>query len=225
MLSTLFRHVRHNAAGYVALFAALGGTSYAAVQIPSGSVGTPQLRNGAVTATKVKAHSLLAADFAGGQLPSGAQGARGAVGPQGLPGATGPEGARGPAGPQGPDGLAGARGSNGSTGPQGPEGPAGAQGPAGAEGPAGAQGPKGDSGTAHTALAQNTTVVQPGADVVISATCPAGTTVTGGGFLAAAGLQAEESSPDLGNNAWVLEVKNPSSSVAVQTFVQAVCAS
>lgn len=68
MLSTLSRHVRHNVVGYLALFAALGGTSYAAAQLPSGSVGTPQLRNAAVTAAKVKAHSLLASDFARGQL-------------------------------------------------------------------------------------------------------------------------------------------------------------
>ena len=41
MLSILARHVRHNVVGYLALFAALGGTSYAAVAIPTGSVGRP----------------------------------------------------------------------------------------------------------------------------------------------------------------------------------------
>jgi hypothetical protein len=59
MLSTLSRHVRHNVVGYLALFAALGGTSYAAAQLPSGSVGTPQLRNAAVTAANVAAPGLV----------------------------------------------------------------------------------------------------------------------------------------------------------------------
>ena len=210
MVSTLFRHVRHNVVGYLALFAALGGTSYAAVQLPSGSVGTPQLRNAAVTAAKVKAHSLLASDFAGGQLRAGPEGARGPAGPQGTPGAVGPQGARGPAGAQGPAGQDGARGSDGSQGPQGPAGP---------------QGPKGDSGTAHATLAQSTTVVQPHTSAALVATCPTGTTVTGGGFVAAPGLVVEVNSPDPGNNSWDLTVDNPSSSVALQAFVQAVCAS
>ncbi len=210
MLSTVSRHVRHNVVGYLALFAALGGTSYAAAQLPSGSVGTPQLRNAAVTAAKVKPHSLLASDFAGGQLRPGPQGARGLSGPQGTPGAAGPQGARGPAGPQGPAGQDGARGSEGPQGPQGP---------------AGTQGPKGDSGTAHTTLAQSTTVVEPGTSAALNVTCPAGTTVTGGGFIAAPGLVVEVNSPDPGNNSWDLTVDNPSSSVAFQAFVRAECAS
>jgi hypothetical protein len=37
----------------IALFVALGGTSYAAVAIPTNSVGTAQLKNGAVTAAKL----------------------------------------------------------------------------------------------------------------------------------------------------------------------------
>ena len=49
--------------------------------LPPHSVGTVQLRNGAVTAAKVKAHSLLARNFKHGQLPAG---------PRGLPGAPGP---------------------------------------------------------------------------------------------------------------------------------------
>jgi hypothetical protein len=73
-------------------------------------------------------------------------------------------------------------------------------------------------------VAQTTTLVQPGQDVTLTATCPAGTTLTGGGFVAA-DLQAEVSSPDTGNNAWVIEVRNPSPSTSVQTFAQAVCAS
>jgi hypothetical protein len=70
-----------NAVAIVALFVALGGTGYAAIKLPKNSVGTKQLKNGAVTAKKVKAHTLLATDFKPGQLPAGAQG------PKGDPGA------------------------------------------------------------------------------------------------------------------------------------------
>src|SRR5689334_11727575 len=70
----------------LALAVALGGTSYAAVVLPAGSVGTRQLRNGAVVESKVKDHSLLARDFARGQLPAGP------AGPQGVEGDTGPQG-------------------------------------------------------------------------------------------------------------------------------------
>ena len=55
----------------LALAVALGGTGYAAIVLPANSVGTKQLKNGAVVATKVKMHSLVAENFKDGQLPSG----------------------------------------------------------------------------------------------------------------------------------------------------------
>lgn len=55
----------------LALFIALGGVSYAAVQIPRNSVGAKQLKRNAVTTKKVKNRSLLARDFKRGQLPRG----------------------------------------------------------------------------------------------------------------------------------------------------------
>ena len=73
----------------VALIVALGGTSYAALRLPVGSVGTAQLRAGAVTGKKVRAHSLVASDFKSGQLPRGVRGSRGPQGPAGLPGPRG----------------------------------------------------------------------------------------------------------------------------------------
>ena len=76
------------------------------VVVPPDSVGTEQVID----------HSLLALDFAPGQLPAGPAGPRGAAGPRGD---TGP---RGPAGPPGPKGDAGPQGV---PGPQGPPGPAG----------------------------------------------------------------------------------------------------
>jgi hypothetical protein len=79
----------------LALFVALGGSSYAALQIPRGSVGTKQLKNGAVTSKKVRNNSLLVRDFKASQRSRlrGPQGARGPQGPQGQVGpATGPAG-------------------------------------------------------------------------------------------------------------------------------------
>jgi hypothetical protein len=58
----------------LALSIALGGTGYAASQLPAKSVGTKQLKTGAVTSAKVADKSLKAGDFAPGQLPAGPQG-------------------------------------------------------------------------------------------------------------------------------------------------------
>ena len=94
--------------GLIALFVALGGTSYAAVNLPKGSVGTTQLKDSAVTAQKLKANaigsdkvkdgSLLAKDFKAGQLPAGPAGGTGPAGPQGPQGVPGPQGAPGVSG-------------------------------------------------------------------------------------------------------------------------------
>jgi hypothetical protein len=55
---------------FVALLVALGGTSYAAIQLPANSVGAKQMKKNAVNSAKVKNGSLKAADFATGQLPA-----------------------------------------------------------------------------------------------------------------------------------------------------------
>jgi hypothetical protein len=60
MLLRPLRHIRNNLVGYIALVVALGGTSYAAFSLPAGSVGTPQLKNAAITATKLNPTSLAA---------------------------------------------------------------------------------------------------------------------------------------------------------------------
>ena len=69
----------------LALLVSLTGTSVAAVQqlIPRHSVGTPQLKNNAVTSAKVRNGTLLRGDFKSGQLPRGPKGPRGATGSAG----------------------------------------------------------------------------------------------------------------------------------------------
>ena len=62
-MTKLLNHLKHNVVAYLALFVALGGTSYAAVNLPAGSVGTRQLRNGAVTNKKLAKGSVGAADL------------------------------------------------------------------------------------------------------------------------------------------------------------------
>jgi hypothetical protein len=52
-MNTVRTHLRSNIVGYAALFVALGGTGYAAVSIPRGSVGAAQLRNHSVTPVKL----------------------------------------------------------------------------------------------------------------------------------------------------------------------------
>jgi len=57
-MKTAIGHLRANAVAYLALFVALGGTSYAVTSIPRNSVGTRQLRNGAVTPAKLNSRSI-----------------------------------------------------------------------------------------------------------------------------------------------------------------------
>ena len=87
-----------NVIALLALFIALGGTSYAVTALPKNSVGTQQIKKDAVTGAKVKNGSLSSADFAAGTLLKGDTGASGATG---ATGATGPQGATGAAGPAG----------------------------------------------------------------------------------------------------------------------------
>jgi hypothetical protein len=114
-----------NVMATVAVFVALGGSSYAALRITGKNVPKDALtgadiknltgkdvRNESLDTRDVK--NLLATDFRPGQLPSGGPGGQGAPGGQGQTGATGPQG---PAGPQGDQGVQGLQG------PQGPPGP------------------------------------------------------------------------------------------------------
>jgi hypothetical protein len=65
----------------IALFVALGGTSYAAIMLPANSVGTKQIKNGAVTAAKISSSSVGTVKVVGG---AGAPAYQGAWGPSGA---------------------------------------------------------------------------------------------------------------------------------------------
>jgi hypothetical protein len=85
-----------NVMSSLAVFLVLGGaTAFAAGHLGKNTVGTKQLKKNAVTGAKVKNHSLKAADFKAGQLPTGPQGPKGDQGPRGE---QGPKGDTGPAG-------------------------------------------------------------------------------------------------------------------------------
>jgi hypothetical protein len=123
MVRSLTVHLRTNLVAYVALFAALGGTSYAAVRLSAGSVTSRALAKGAVTHSKLAANSvtsstirngsLTSADFAKGMLSGKAS--SGTAGSAGSNGGKGPDGTSGPTGPTGPAGPAGPAGANGSS--------------------------------------------------------------------------------------------------------------
>src|SRR4051794_19497079 len=100
-----------NVIATLALFLALGGGAWAASNLPARSVGNAQLKDGAVTAAKVRSGSLVASDFKIGEIP---RVSRSATGSPGLEGKEGPRGLRGPAGPQG---QSGETGETGATGP------------------------------------------------------------------------------------------------------------
>lgn len=113
-----------NVMSTIAVFIALGGASYAALEIPKDSVGTPQLKRGAVTSGKLRDGSIRPRDL----NPETLKSLRPPIGPPPPPGPAGARGERGPTGPTGPTGPAAPKtipGPTGPTGATGPTGPAG----------------------------------------------------------------------------------------------------
>lgn len=92
-MKKLFNNGRYaNVTATLALFVALGGTSYAAITLPANSVSTKQIKKGAVTLNRLSS------------------GARAAL--KGQTGARGPQGPQGPAGPSGASSTTGPPGSS-----------------------------------------------------------------------------------------------------------------
>jgi hypothetical protein len=113
-----------NVMSTVAVFVALGGTSYAAVKLTKNSVRSSHIKNGQVYSSDIRNGTVRAIDLHKSIRPGA--GTPGSTGSTGLGGTTGAAGPAGPVGPVGPAGPAGADGAPGATGPTGATGPAGA---------------------------------------------------------------------------------------------------
>lgn len=67
-MNSLTRYIRRHHIALLALFVALGGTSYAAVSLPNGSVGTDQLQQGSVTTLKIAPKAITSKRLADGSV-------------------------------------------------------------------------------------------------------------------------------------------------------------
>ena len=182
MRPALLRHLRHNGIAFLALFVALGGTSFAAATVITGknvknsSLSGADVRNSSLTGSDVKDKSLSPGDFNGSV--TGAQGATG---------------------PQGPKGDTGAQGPKGETGAQGPKGDTGAQ---------GVQGPTGPTGVALSGyeVVRGPTTSNARGSYRIYANCPAGkVAIGGGGSQGSANWYLDDSRPQAGGAGWEVE--------------------
>jgi hypothetical protein len=86
-----------NVVASIALFVALGGSSYAALrvgskQITNNSIRSQDIRDNAIRSKDIRNGSLLRGDFRMGQLGSGSRGPRGPRGPKGSKGSKGAKG-------------------------------------------------------------------------------------------------------------------------------------
>ena len=198
----------------MALGISLGGTSYASglllprasvgsVQIKRGAVTGPKLANGAVTARVVRPGSLLAADFKHGELSVGQPGP---AGPAGAPGATGP------------------RGVGGATGPQGPTGPAGPAGPQGTPGQQGDPGPPGAHVRSNYQIVHVDSVPMDQTIKTITVAWPPNTSILGGGEAKSSSLIAFQDAPPSGDQrGWTLTASIPKADASAFIAADAIC--
>ena len=136
-----------NAVATLALFIALGGTSYAAVELDKDSVGAEHIKRSAVRSSEIRNGSVGAQDLSRDlrrNVPTSKKAFAAAVEESmttqqvlsALSGAV-----------RGEPGLKGDKGDKGDPGAAGRDGAAGAQGATGAPGPKGDRGEKGERGT------------------------------------------------------------------------------
>jgi hypothetical protein len=96
-MSGLGTYLRRHHIGLLALFIALGGTSYAAVSLSANSVGARELKDQSIGSAELKNGSIMKRDL----RPQLVDNLRGVTGPTGPTGPVGPKGDQGPAGPAG----------------------------------------------------------------------------------------------------------------------------
>jgi hypothetical protein len=190
---------RHTTAvAYLALFAAFGGSAYAA-----GTITGKNNKDGTITGTDVKNRSIGADKLTAAALSSLA-GERG-TGPAGTQGPNGATGSVGPTAASGPVGLQGLRGG---TGPAGPAGPAGTSGPAG---------PSGISGLEYhisSGVVLGTKAANP-----TQANCAAGKKALGGGASSNGPLTyVIDSAPTDHGAGWVVWSRNTSDTTEATVY-------
>jgi hypothetical protein len=194
---------RHGTAvAYLALFAALGGSAYAAVTVTGANV-----KDGTITGKDVKNRSLGTNKLSATAVSS----------LTGKPGPAGPQGERGAVGPTGP------AGTKGETGPAGPKGETG---PAGPIGMTGAQGPQGPSGVSGWQYAIQGVSIASGDQRAITAYCPTGKKAFGGGLSSAQphpSTQIFQDAPAGAGEGWLVSVRN-NGTAAVTYCAWVICA-
>jgi hypothetical protein len=192
---------RHSTAvAYLALFAALGGSAYAAVTVTGKNI-----KDGTITGRDVKNRSLGTSKLSATAVSS-------------------LTGQRGPAGPQGDKGEPGTVGPKGEAGPAGPKGETGSAGQQGAQGPAGPQGPTGISGLEYRVSPQGfRTPADSGGYNTVD--CPGSKDALGGGASSDGGYwtYVTESAPTDGGRGWFVEIWNDSP-VAATLYAWVICA-
>ena len=191
---------RHGTAvAYLALFAALGGSAYAAVTVTGKNI-----KDGTITGRDVKNRSLGTSKLTATAVSS-------LVGRQG------------PAGPQGPKGDTGLKGDTGATGPKGDTGLKGDTGATGPQGPAGPAGPSGISGLEYSVNSPGIPVASDSAGGGY-VRCPAGKKALGGGAsVDNANVYVNTSAPLDDGTGWRAYFIN-NSSTAVTVYAWAICA-
>lgn len=70
-MTKAIRHLKQNVIAYLALFVALGGTSYAAISIPKNSVGARQIRNHSIDPVKLNGNTTAGFVLDWAQIDSG----------------------------------------------------------------------------------------------------------------------------------------------------------
>ena len=202
---------RHTTAvAYLALFAALGGSAYAAVTVTGKNI-----KDGTVTGRDIKNRSL-GTNKLSTKAVSSLAGHPGPAGPQG------PSGPKGEPGPTGPIGQAGPKGDKGETGPAGPKGETG---PVGPQGPAGPPAPNGISGWEY--VTEGRTIP---ANLVVTwdVNCPSGTKALGGGVSSDAlsggeDVRLRQSAPAGAATGWLVTLANYTGSTYT-AYAWAICA-
>jgi hypothetical protein len=196
---------RHSTAvAYLALFAALGGSAYAAVTVTGKNI-----KDGTVTGRDVKNRSLGTSKLSPSAVSS----------LTGKPGPAGPQGEKGAPGPAGPQGDRGAPGPTGLAGPKGDTGPA---------GPTGSTGPRGPSGVSGWEYVVEAYALPAYRVVEWDVACPSGKKALGGGVsnglpLGGEDVRVQQSAPDGQATGWLVNLANYSGK-AFTAYAWVICA-